>query len=257
MILIKFGGSVITDKSEYRTFNAERVKELCTEIRESGKRVIIVHGAGSFGHVLAKEYDLNGGYKGPSQIPAVAKVCYDTRDLSSMVVKELNNAGLPAISVPTGSAFMMRNRELLIGDDSVLRSLFDKGIMPVMFGDVVMDSELGFAICSGDQIMELLAKVFEPSLVVFVSDIDGLYDRNPKSNRDAKLIRDVNRDILNAVDTDTTVADVTGGVREKMMTMLRMCSKDRDCVLVNGNVNGRLLSLLRGEDVPCTRAKGE
>ena len=257
MILIKFGGSVITDKSRYRTFNADVVKRLCREIRDSGERVIVVHGAGSFGHVLAKEHDLNGGFKDVSQIPAVAQVCYDMRDLNAMIVRELNDAGLPAVSVPTGSCFMMKGRELIIDDPSVLKSMFEKGIMPVMFGDVVMDSELGFAICSGDQVMERLKEIFDPSRVIFVSDIDGLYDRDPKNNRDAKLIEDVDRNALNSVETDITVADVTGGVRGKMETMLRMCSEGCDCVLVNGTVEGRLLTLLRGGKVPCTTARGE
>ena len=257
MILIKFGGSAITDKSRYRTFNAELVKRLCKEIKESGKKVIIVHGAGSFGHVLAKENHLNDGFKDDSQIPAVAQVCYDMRDLNGMIVKELNDAGLPAISVPTGSCFMMEDRRLIIDDPSVLTSMFEKGIMPVMFGDVVMDRELGFAICSGDQIMELLTRIFHPSRVVFVSDIDGLYDDDPKTNKDAKLIENVDRKTLDEIKTDITVADVTGGVRGKMETMLRMCSEGCDCVLVNGTVEGRLLSLLKGEKVPCTIARGE
>ena len=257
MILIKFGGSVITDKSRYRTFNADRVKRLCKEIRDSGEKVIVVHGAGSFGHVLAKENNLNDGFKNPSQIPAVAQVCYDMRDLNGMIVKELNDAGLPAVSVPTGSCFMMKNRELIIDDPAVLKSMFDNGIMPVMFGDVVMDTELGFAICSGDQIMERLKEIFEPSRVIFVSDIDGLYDKDPKNNKDAKLIENVDKDVLKSVETDITVADVTGGVRGKMETMLRMCSEGCDCVLVNGTVEGRLLTLLKGGKVPCTIARGE
>ena len=257
MILIKFGGSVITDKSRYRTFNADRVKRLCKEIKDSDERVIVVHGAGSFGHVLAKEHNLNDGFKDDSQIPAVAQVCYDMRYLNEMVVKELNDAGLPAVSVPTGSCFMMRNRELIIGDPSVLKSMFEKGIMPVMFGDVVMDSELGFAICSGDQVMERLKEIFNPTRVIFVSDIDGLYDKDPKNNKDAKLIKDVDRKVMESVETDITVADVTGGVRGKMETMLRMCSAGCDCVLVNGTVGGRLLTLLKGGKVPCTIARGE
>lgn len=257
MILIKFGGSVITDKSRYRTFNADRVKRLCKEIRDSGEKVIVVHGAGSFGHVLAKENNLNDGFKNESQIPAVAQVCYDMRDLNGMIVKELNDAGLPAVSVPTGSCFMMKNRELIIDDPAVLKSMFDNGIMPVMFGDVVMDTELGFAICSGDQIMERLKEIFEPSRVIFVSDIDGLYDKDPKNNKDAKLIENVDKDVLKSVETDITVADVTGGVRGKMETMLRMCSEGCDCVLVNGTVEGRLLTLLKGGKVPCTIARGE
>ena len=255
MILIKFGGSVITDKSRYRTFNADIVKRLCREIKDSGEKVIVVHGAGSFGHVLAKEHDLNGGFKDASQIPAVAQVCYDMRYLNEMIVKELNDAGLPAVSVPTGSCFMMRNRELIIDDPSVLKSMFEKGIMPVMFGDVVMDSELGFAICSGDQVMERLKKIFNPSRVIFVSDIDGLYDKDPKKNKDAKLIQEVTEDVMNNVETDISLDDVTGGVRGKMEIMLKMCSGGNDCVLVNGAVEGRLLSLLKGEEVPCTIAR--
>ncbi len=257
MILIKFGGSVITDKSRYRTFNADVVKRLCREIKESGERVIVVHGAGSFGHVLAKEHNLSEGFKDRSQIPAVTQVCYDVRDLNSMIIKELNEAGLPAISVPTGSCFMSENGRLMINDASILASMFDKGIMPVMFGDVVMDKNMGFAICSGDQIMELLTRIFHPSRVIFISDIDGLYDKDPKTNPDAVLIEAVNKETLKNISTDTTVADVTGGVRGKMETMLRMCSGKCDCVLVNGTVEGRLLSLLKGENVPCTIARGE
>ena len=53
MILIKLGGSVITDKKEYRKFNRDIVARLCSEIKDSGEDVIVVHGAGSFGHVIA------------------------------------------------------------------------------------------------------------------------------------------------------------------------------------------------------------
>jgi len=43
----------------------------------------------------------------------------------------------------------------------------------------------------------------------------------------------------------------------KMEAMLRMCEGGREGALVNGNVPGRLLALLSGEDVPCTMARGE
>lgn len=256
MILIKLGGSVITDKTHYRTFNSEVVGRLCREIKESGKEVVIVHGAGSFGHVLAKEHRINSGFKNESQIPAVAQICYDVRELDSMVVSELITAGIPSISIPTGSCFVMDNRELIFDNSEPIRRFRDLGIVPVLFGDVVTDRSLGFAICSGDQIMERLAELFSPEMVVFVSDIDGLYDKNPKTERDAMLYYEVDSTILKEVSTKHNVDDVTGGVRAKMEAMLRMCSDKRDCVLVNGNVEGRLLNLLRGESVVCTTAKG-
>lgn len=257
MIIIKLGGSIITDKTDYRKFNRDIVARLCREIKDSGQDVIIVHGAGSFGHIISKRFDLNGGFTSKEQIPAVAQVCYDTRDLSSMVVKELIDVGIPAISVPPGSAFYMEDRVLKMGDAPVIRMMVEKGLMPVMFGDPVQDRKLGFAICSGDQITELLAKMFDAERVIFVSDIDGLFDSDPKTNPGARLLPKVDRDTLSSVDTNIDVDDVTGGVRGKIETMLDMCSGDRDCILVNGMVEGRLLSLLRGEDVVCTKAEGE
>jgi len=58
MILIKLGGSIITGKAEYRAFNKDTVSRLADEISRSDKDVIIVHGAGSFGHIIAKENHL-------------------------------------------------------------------------------------------------------------------------------------------------------------------------------------------------------
>ncbi len=255
-MLIKLGGSVITDKKEYRRFNRDVVARLCSEIKGSGKDVIVVHGAGSFGHVLAKKYDLNSGFVDREQIPAVAQVCSDVRELSLMIVNELISAGIPAISMPPGSCFMMDDRRISFGDGMVIRSMMDKGIMPVMFGDVVQDKELGFAICSGDQIMERLSEMIDFEKIVFVSDIDGLFDEDPKNNPNAKLFEYVDKDILESVKSESSVDDVTGGVYEKMMSMLRMTSEDRECILVNGTVPGRLTSALKGEDVVCTTARG-
>lgn len=255
MILIKLGGSVITDKTQYHKFNQEQTARLCKEIAESGKGCIIVHGAGSFGHVIAKQYELDKGMIDFRQIPAVAQTQYDVRELSSMIVRELLKVGIPAVSVPPGSCFMMDEGKLIISDDEAIRHLAGIGVMPIMFGDVVMDRSKGFGICSGDQIMERLAEIFNPDRIVFVSDIDGLYTADPKVDKNAEFMPVVDPTTLDGIDASVHVDDVTGGVRGKVESMLNMCNGKRDCVLVNGTVPGRLLSLLKGEDVVCTIAR--
>lgn len=256
MILIKLGGSVITDKTQYRTFRRERVARLCAEIKDSGQRVLIVHGAGSFGHVLSKKHSLQSGYVSEDQIPAAARVQHDVRYLNMMVVEELLDAGIPAVSVPPGSCFVMDDGELITTDTEAIERLNDLGIMPVTFGDVVTDRSKGFGICSGDQLMETLAKLFEINKVVFVSDVDGLYTSNPKTDKKARLIGSVQAETLKDIKSESGIDDVTGGIRSKMEAMLRMSTADRDCVLVNGAVEGRLGALLRGETVTSTVAKG-
>ena len=254
MILIKLGGSVITDKSTFKRFNKERVSKLCREIKDSGKDVIVVHGGGSFGHVLSKEFELHKGHIRNDQTEALAKVSRDMRELNGMVIEELINAGIPSVSIPTGSCFMTDGGELLINTE-IMKEYLKLGIVPVMFGDVVLDKKKGFGICSGDTIMRCLSDAFSPETVIFVSDIDGLYDKDPKTSKDAELITEVNDSVLGGISSEITVADVTGGVLEKIRTMLSMCSDGRDCILVNGTVDGRLLSLLNGNKVVCTKAR--
>jgi len=255
MILIKLGGSVITDKSSYKRFNKDVVSRLCREIKDSGKDVMIVHGAGSFGHVIAKEFELQKGHIRKDQIDAVTKVSRDVRELNLLMIGELIDAGIPAVSIPTGSCSVMDDGTLVMNEE-ILRGYLGLGIVPVMFGDVVLDRKKGFGICSGDVIMGSLTDIFSPEMVVFVSDIDGLYDRDPKVTKDAKLIADVNEKVLDSIPEETTVADVTGGVHSKMRIMLNLSSNSRDCILVNGMVDGRLRTLLNGGNVVCTRARG-
>lgn len=255
MILIKLGGSVITDKSQYKKFNKEQTARLCREIAESGRSVMIVHGAGSYGHVLAKRYAIQNGLVDFAQVSPAAMVHHDAMELGLLVTSELMAVGIPAASLSPGSCFVMDEGRLVVDDEEVIRRMSHVGIMPVTHGDVVMDRQKGFAIVSGDELMEVMARIFKPERIVFVSDIDGLYDSNPKENPEARMIPEVTREILDDVSSDEDVDDVTGGVRNKMEAMLRMCSPDRDCVLVNGTVPGRLLSLLKGEEVTCTVAR--
>ena len=255
MILIKLGGSVITDKSQYKKFDRVQAERLCREIADSGKEAIIVHGAGSFGHVLAKKYSIQNGYSGPEQIQAAAQVHHDAMELGMLMTQTLLDMGIPAASVSPGTCFVMDGGKLVPEYLEPIESLRKIGIMPVTFGDVVMDRTRGFGIVSGDQMMELMAEMFRPERVVFVSDIDGLYTANPKTDPDAELIPAFDAGTLDDVSSVSDVDDVTGGVRNKMESMLRMCGEGRDCVLINGTVPGRLLALLKGEEVTCTVAR--
>jgi isopentenyl phosphate kinase len=252
MILIKLGGSVITDKSEYKKFNREQTARLCAEMAASGKGVIVVHGAGSYGHVLSKQYQLQHGLQDFRQIPVVAQVQHDVRELSLNVVEEMIKVGMPAVSVPPGSCFVMDKGRLIVDNPESIKALAHIGVMPVLFGDVVADRSKGFGICSGDQAMEALARIFKPDKIIFVSDVDGLYTADPKKDENAKLIPEVDGKMLDKLDSELTVADVTGGIRGKVEEMLKICGDSGECILVNGTVPGRLLSLLKGEEVPCT-----
>jgi|GEM_PF-16842 len=257
MMLIKLGGSVITDKSQYKTLNRDVVRRLCTEINDAKLEggVVIVHGAGSYGHVLAKKYDLNGGFSDSSQIPAIARVQSDVRELNLEIIKELNECGIPAISIPPGSSFIMDGGTMSNPDIEVLNRALEHGLVPVLFGDVAFDRGKGFGIMSGDLLMKALCSLLGVTKAIFVSDVDGLCTSNPKMDPKARMIEHVSSDILDELSYESSNDDVTGGVLGKMRAMLDMSSLGMECILLNGLVPGRLKDALNGVEVVSTSSK--
>jgi isopentenyl phosphate kinase len=131
--------------------------------------------------------------------------------------------------------------------------MFDLGLTPVSFGDVVPDESMGFSICSGDLMMEAIAKAFHPRLVVFCADVDGVYDADPKRNRKAQLIPELDKSRLAGLErTESANADVTGSIYGKVERMLAIAKHCEKCMIVNGNVPGRLGKAVSGRDVVST-----
>jgi isopentenyl phosphate kinase len=253
MMIVKLGGSVITRKDRYRSFRRATTRRLVREIAESGEQVVLVHGAGSFGHLVAAEHKLHLGHKNEKQVPALARVMLDVRDLNLRVLKELEDALLPAISIPPASCARMSGGKLVALDTKLFREYVEMGAMPVTFGDVVLDEQIGFSICSGDQLIDRLAKEFKPSRVIFCADVDGVYNADPKKHPDARLLQTVGEDSLRLLKNETSYTDVTGGMVGKLRNMMRMADLGAEIMVINGFAEGRLLATLKGERVIASR----
>ncbi len=108
MIIIKIGGSVITDKTKEYTFKTETMDKLAENIKKANKQIIIVHGAGSFGHILAKEYELNQGYKRLEQIKGFSLTHEKVQELNSLVLQSLQKNDIPAVSISPHSSIKLK-----------------------------------------------------------------------------------------------------------------------------------------------------
>ncbi|OGS55316.1 MAG: hypothetical protein A3K60_00500 [Euryarchaeota archaeon RBG_19FT_COMBO_56_21] len=253
MILVKLGGSVITDKSRLKTFRKASCDRLCTELGQARKALAVVHGAGSFGHIEAKKHALHKGYRSDSQIQAVASVQRDVRELNLKVLGSLLDSGIRAVSVPPASAGSFSGGKLRSFSKAPFEMQLDLGLTPVSFGDVVPDRTMRFSICSGDLMMEALAKAFKPKLVVFCADVDGVFDRDPKRNPRAELITEFDESSLRSMRrTEARHADVTGSIYGKLERMLVISQHCEKCMIVNGNVPGRLRNAIAGKQVVST-----
>jgi len=254
MYLIKFGGSVITEKSnENAVFKESLMNDLAKSLSSAGKQYLIVHGAGSFGHVLAKKYQLNKGFHTRSQRIGFGLTQTKVQELNMYVLRSLQQQGLPAVSIPPHATFLFDNHQVHNFKKDVYEQYLSEGYVPVTYGDVILDKSQGFSICSGDTLILLLATKFQPDKVIFVVDEDGLFDDNPKKNPNARLIAHATSETLQKITTKKDDhADVTGGMQGKIDTILQIANQNIDVMLLNGNKPGRLYDALVGNETTST-----
>ena len=99
-VVMKLGGGLITDKSSFKTAKKGVIDSICSEISKiiaNGHSVILIHGAGSFGHLLAKKWSLAGGIDdeiSEQQRDAVLKVRSDMAELCEYVTDSLSSFGV-------------------------------------------------------------------------------------------------------------------------------------------------------------------
>jgi len=257
MFVVKIGGSVITDKKKKDCFRHPVMDRLAREMHKAGQPLVLVHGAGSFGHILAKHYELNQGYKQKDQLLGFAQTHAKVQTLNSLVLQALQKYHIPAVSLAPHMMLQLNNHKLPIIDYTFLDAYIKLGFTVVTFGDVALDKTTGFSICSGDLLVHALASHLKPEHVVFVIDEDGLYTANPKLESSAKFISTISAKHLEDLTTTADKhADVTEGMRGKINTIQRVAHLGVDTVIVNGNKPQRLYNVLRGKETICTRVLG-
>lgn len=255
MLLVKLGGSVITVKSKYRTLRGPDLSRLAREFAAgAGPETVLVHGAGSYGHILAAKHRLKDGSTTPDQLAAVAQVQRDVRALDLKVLDALLRARLRPAAIPPSLVMRYHDGRLVSFDVGPFRDYLMRELLPVSFGDVVMDTKRRFSIASGDDVILELAKLFRPDRVLFVADVDGVYTADPKRDKEAKRLDVIDAASLGAVTlTNEAGQDVTGGLRGKLERMVTIATHARDVRIINGLARGRLESALKGEDVVGTQ----
>jgi len=258
MIIIKLGGSAITDKGESYSFNKEIVARLAGEIKRANKKYIIIHGAGSFGHVTAEQFMLNEGLKDENQIIGFSLTHVTVRLLNLEIIDIFLKNGVRVFSIPPSSVMRLNDHQPLSFNYEIFEEALDKGFTPITFGDVVFDEKIGFSICSGDLLAEILAAHFKPEKVIFVIDEDGLYTSNPKIDKNARFIKSLKYSEIGEIGLERDEhPDVTGGMQGKVNVIKKICQKGIDCVLVNGRHENRLYNVILGEPTRATIVYGE
>lgn len=256
LLIIKLGGSIITEKnSSIPKIRTETIKNLSKEIKQildSKKyQIILIHGAGSFGHPLAKKYNLHLGMKTDEQKYGFCLTDQKMMELNSLITKDLLNHAIPAISLSPRSFIQQSAGKLLNFSTQLIENYLKKNFVPVLFGDAILDDKLGCSILSGDIIISHLAQKLHADKVIFLSDIDGVFDSNPKINPQANLIKKIsNENIIQILDSLTVhnLSDVTGEMKGKILS-IKENFKDIPTYIINGLKKDQMTRCLTEQQV--------
>ncbi len=247
MILIKLGGSIITNKEKPLSVRRKTINNLAKSLKKINEPMIIVHGGGSYGHYWSVKYNMHTKEK-KYDLRGVAIVKNSMIELNKIILDSLlKNRLNPYCLPPTG--FMSGNKPISKKVKEI-EKIAKSGLIPVTYGDALWYGQKKTYILSGDKVMTYLAKILRPRLCIFVLNEDGLYS----DLKSKKLIYEL-RDKRHLISENKM--DVTGGMTRKVEEALKISKIGMNVFFVNGNKPERILKAVRNRKFEGTLFRGK
>ncbi|MGZ5502292.1 MAG: isopentenyl phosphate kinase [Halobacteriota archaeon] len=236
MILLKIGGSVLTDKARASTVRKDFVRMVAQQIANAKRDdLVLVHGAGSFGHPQAAAYLSKG-----RSISDAWKTHRAVSSLNTLFINELHSQSVPALPIHPLDSITLDGGRIAHFDMAVLGLMLENDIIPVLHGDIVLDSADGFNILSGDQIVAFLAQKMQPEKIGIGTDVDGIIYKGEKiSHLNANEFENYRKEIVGS-----SVVDVTGGMLRKVSELVEIAKAGIQSEIFNATRSGNIAKFL-------------
>jgi len=255
IIILKLGGSIITEKlSAQPRLRKLVVRQLAKELKMFTRRfpevkIILLHGAGSFGHRLVYRHKLfEQTLTGPRLLGFAETVC-STRQMANLLTKVFRDAKLPVLPLQASAVLNEKNNAMAFFNIRHLKQIIDAGFIPLLGGDMGLTKKNQAIVVSADKLAVLLAKTL-PTKIIFATDVNGVFAEFPASDN-AKplpvLSQKEIKSMLKEMNEQKTRYDVTGGMAGKLRTMLVL--KNKEIIIFNGLKPGNLTKALSGKQI--------
>lgn len=248
-IFLKLGGSLITDKTGVEAVRADVLARLAAEIQAArlanpGLRLLLGHGSGSFGHVVAAKYGTRRGVAGAQAWHGFAEVSASALRLNALVKEALLAAGVPAISLSPSASVGCENGRIAHIATAPIEAALAAGLVPVTHGDVAFDSHIGGTIVSTEEVMMALAPTLRPAWLLLAGETTGVYDQQGQT---IPRITPHNLADIEAALGGSRGTDVTGGMATKVRGMLALAAQQPQMAIriFSGLAGGLLGEVLR------------
>ncbi len=245
-IVIKIGTNLISTKSGV---NKERIKEIVEQVaklREEGLQILIV----SSGAVGLGAKALN--HKNEVKYIALKQACASIGqpELMAAWAKEFKKYNLLCSQILITRS-VLNNRKSYNNLRTTVMTLLELGVIPIFNeNDVISTSEINNVFGDNDRMSAYVASKIDASLLLLLTDIDGLYTDNPKTNKEAKLITELD-------EVDSTVLSwargkgstfSTGGMKTKLLASQIAQKGGCGTIIASGEEENVILKIMRGEE---------
>ncbi|MEW6443414.1 MAG: isopentenyl phosphate kinase [bacterium] len=258
--ILKIGGSVLTDRSVERprvrrALLARLAAEIAAAWRAGGFRLLLIHGAGSFGHPIVRRTGIERGLANESHRIAFAETQRLQSVLNGIVVRALLREGLPAFPFQASANAVLERGEIRSFSLEAVAGLLSWGLVPVLNGVPAVDVERGCSILSGDVLAGHLAARLGAVELLHGTDVRGIYSADPATDPAARFLPQIDLRAGGVLPTGiggSTATDVTGGMRKKLEELGKTKARCQvfDATFV-GNVRRALSGGIVGTLVVC------
>jgi len=256
LIFLKLGGSLITNKNIPFSARKDTLRRLAAQISEAldtnpELKLLIGHGSGSFGHSTAAQFGTHTGVRSTEDWLGFQKVWWSAHQLNNIVIKEFLDLGLPVISLPASASLVSNNKKVDLWNTQPFISILKNHLLPMVFGDVVIDKELGATIFSTEELFSYLVNVLHPNRILLAGKERGVFLDYPRNQDLISLITpDTYPSVSNKINASAST-DVTGGMASKVKSMLDLITLDENLSIdiFSGEEEGNLFKVISGEKI--------
>jgi isopentenyl phosphate kinase len=239
------------------------VRRLGAEIAASAPRpLVLVHGAGSFGHRIVERTGLHRGLGEDLESRlALGETQRLQYELDGRIARILLESRLPVMPCQASASAVMCDGELETMDTAAIALMAERGLVPLLYGVPALDRVRGCSILSGDQIAPFVAARLGIGLLVHATDVDGVFEADPAREPGARRIDRIDRrnwDAVQGLLRGSRAVDVTGGMEGKVRSLLALAREGGlRSRIVDATVPGQLARALAGEPVGTLVTWGE
>ena len=244
LTVIKIGGSILTYKKEQKPkFNTTAAFKIAKTISYLNENLILVHGAGSFGHTFVQKHNLLNEKSFPDNKILWSELQSLQYELNTNLCKILRKHKLAPFPFQA-SAFFNPSSEFSLNKDTetIMKNLINKGLTPVLYGTPALFDKTPY-ILSGDTLVLTSAVSFKADRIVFLTDTDGIFDKDPQKPN-AELIRKIKISQLSSFKIDFGKSqDTTGAMKGKFEIALKAADFNIPTYIINGNHPERIFDV--------------